>query len=32
MFGGVLIIAGVYYVFKGRKDYQGPVVLVKREE
>lgn len=32
MFGGVLIIAGVYYIFKGRKDYYGPVVLVKRDE
>lgn len=32
MFGGVLIIAAVYYVFKGRHDYVGPVMFVKREE
>lgn len=32
MFGGVLILAAIYYVFKGRKDYAGPVVLVKRDE
>lgn len=31
MFGGVLIVAGVYYFFKGRHDYVGPVMLVKRE-
>jgi hypothetical protein len=31
MFGGVLIVAAVYYFFKGRHDYVGPVMLVKRE-
>lgn len=31
MFGGVLIVAAVYYIFKGRHDYVGPVMLVKRE-
>ncbi|KAK3722150.1 hypothetical protein LTR37_002583 [Vermiconidia calcicola] len=32
MFGGILIIAAIYYVFKGRKEYIGPVMLVKRME
>ena len=32
MFGGILVISGVYYVFKGRHDYHGPVTLVKRIE
>ena len=31
MFGGVLIVAAVYYFFKGRHEYVGPVMLVKRE-
>ena len=31
MFGGVLIIAIIYYVFKGRHDYAGPVMIIKRE-
>lgn len=30
MFGGVLIIAIIYYVLKGRHDYVGPVMLIKR--
>lgn len=29
---GVLIIALIYYIVKGRKEYVGPVVYVKREE
>ncbi|KIW33263.1 uncharacterized protein PV07_00130 [Cladophialophora immunda] len=32
MFFGVLIIAAIYYIFKGRHEYVGPVVHVKREE
>jgi hypothetical protein len=32
MFGGVFMIAGVYYLAKGRKTYAGPVVLVDRSE
>lgn len=32
MFGSILIISGIYYIFKGRKDYVGPVMLVKRDE
>lgn len=32
MFGGILIIAGIYYILKGRHDYVGPVMLVKRVE
>jgi len=32
MFGSILIIAGIYYIFKGRHDYTGPVMLVKRDE
>ncbi len=31
MFGGVLVIASVYYVVRARKEYIGPVMLVKRE-
>lgn len=31
MFGGVLLIAIIYYAFKGRHDYIGPVMLIKRE-
>lgn len=31
MLCGVLIIAMAYYVIKGRHDYSGPVVLVKRD-
>lgn len=30
MFGSVLIIALLYYLFKGRHEYEGPVVHVKR--
>jgi choline transport protein len=29
---GVFIIAAVYYVVKGRKEYRGPVVFIKRDE
>ena len=32
MFGGVFMIAGVYYLVKGRKTYSGPVVLVDRSD
>ncbi|RMZ88889.1 hypothetical protein DV736_g3889, partial [Chaetothyriales sp. CBS 134916] len=32
MFFGVLIIAAIYYIFKGRHDYVGPVMHVKRQE
>jgi choline transport protein len=32
IFFGVLIIAMVYYVVKGRKEYAGPVALVHREK
>lgn len=32
MFGGILIISAIYYIFKGRHDYIGPVMLVKRNE
>lgn len=32
MFGSVILISAVYYVFKGRHEYVGPVMLVKREE
>lgn len=32
MFGGILIISAIYYIFKGRKEYVGPVHLVKRDE
>jgi hypothetical protein len=32
MFGGVLIVAALYYLFKGRHEYVGPVTFVKREE
>ncbi|KAI9706795.1 MAG: hypothetical protein M1820_004766 [Bogoriella megaspora] len=28
---GVCLVAGIFYVFKGRKQYDGPVVLVKRD-
>lgn len=31
MFGGILIISAVYYIFKGRHDYAGPVHLVHRD-
>jgi choline transport protein len=30
IFGGVIILATIYYVLKGRKTYHGPVVLVKK--
>lgn len=30
MFAGVLLTAAVYYIFKGRHDYAGPVMTVKR--
>ncbi|KAK5726664.1 hypothetical protein LTR15_002552 [Elasticomyces elasticus] len=32
MFGSVLVIAGIYYFFKGRHEYHGPVTLVKRTD
>jgi hypothetical protein len=32
MLGGILIIAMSFYVLKGRHEYTGPVVDVKREE
>jgi hypothetical protein len=32
MFGGVFMVAGVYYLVKGRKTYAGPVVLVDRSD
>jgi choline transport protein len=32
MLVGVFIIAAVYYVLKGRKEYNGPVILMKRNE
>jgi choline transport protein len=32
MFGGVFIVACVYYVVKGRKTYAGLVTLVDRSE
>lgn len=32
MLGAVVIIAAIYYFLKGRHDYQGPMVNVKREE
>jgi len=32
MFGGVFIVACVYYLAKGRKIYAGPVTLVDRSE
>jgi high-affinity Fe2+/Pb2+ permease len=31
MYGGILIIAVVYYVLRGRHYYIPPVALVKRE-
>ena len=31
MFGGVLIVAAVYYFSKGRHNYVGPVMFVKHE-
>lgn len=31
MYGGILIIAVVYYVFRGRHHYIPPVALVRRE-
>ncbi len=30
MFAAVLFIAAVYYLIKGRHEYDGPVLLVKR--
>lgn len=32
MFCGIMVIAVVYYFVKGRHEYSGPVVLVKRDE
>ena len=32
IFTGVLSIAIVYYIAKGRHEYDGPVALVKRDE
>lgn len=32
IFVGVLVIAMVYYVIKGRDEYTGPVALVKRDQ
>lgn len=32
IFSGVLGIAAVYYVVRGRFEYDGPVALVKREQ
>lgn len=32
MFGGMAIVSTVYYAAWGRKVYEGPVVLVKRDE
>jgi choline transport protein len=32
IFSGVLLIAVVYYVAKGRHEYDGPVALIKRDE
>jgi len=32
IFMGVLSIAVVYYLAKGRREYDGPVALIKREE
>jgi choline transport protein len=32
MLGGVLIIAAVYYVIKGRHEYTGPVAFVRRHD
>jgi choline transport protein len=32
IFCGVLLIAVVYYVLKGRHEYDGPVALIKRDE
>ncbi|KAH8810578.1 amino acid/polyamine transporter I [Xylogone sp. PMI_703] len=32
MFGGVLVFALIYYVVKGRYEYVGPVLQVKRDE
>lgn len=31
MFGGMLIVSVMYYAVYGRKVYEGPVVLVKRD-
>ena len=31
MYGGIIIIAVVYYIFQGRHHYIPPVALVKRE-
>lgn len=32
IYGGVIIIAFVYYAAYGRHIYSGPVVLIKRDE
>lgn len=32
IFMGVLSIAVVYYLAKGRREYDGPVALIKRDE
>jgi len=32
MLAGVFIIATVYYIIKGRREYKGPVVNVKRDD
>lgn len=32
MFVSVLLISGIYYLLKGRHEYVGPVVNVKRNE
>lgn len=32
IFCGVLLIAVVYYLVKGRHEYDGPVALIKRDE
>jgi hypothetical protein len=31
MFGDVLLAAAICYVFKGRHDYIGPVLLIERD-
>lgn len=32
IFSGTLIIAVVYYIAKGRHEYDGPVALIKRND
>ncbi|KAK5170950.1 uncharacterized protein LTR77_004094 [Saxophila tyrrhenica] len=32
MFGGIMLIAGIYYVLHARKEYKGPVMYVKTRE